>query len=123
MGYGVAMHTRSYRHLTAGERETLSLALAYGHSLRVMARILGRAPSTLSREVARNTTCGYTYRACTAQSHATARAHHPHGFERYFNAHRPYKSLGGKTPAQLTQDWYHRVPKRFLRPPFGVFTT
>jgi transposase, IS30 family len=71
------MHTRSYRHLTAEERETLSLGLAQGHSLRAMARILGRAPSTLSREVARNTTRRHPYRACTAQSHATARAHHP----------------------------------------------
>lgn len=71
------MHTRSYRHLTAEERETLSLGLAQGHSLRAMARILGRAPSTLSREVARNTTRSHPYRACTAQSHATAQAHHP----------------------------------------------
>lgn len=71
------MHTRSYRHLTAEERETLSLGLAHGHSLRTMARILDRAPSTLSREVARNTTRDRPYRACTAQSHATARAHHP----------------------------------------------
>jgi transposase InsO family protein len=46
-----------------------------------------------------------------------------YGFERYFNEHRPYKAIGGKTPAQLTQDWYHRVPKRFLRPPFGALTT
>lgn len=71
------MHTRSYRHVTAEERETLSLGLAYGHSLRTMARILGRAPSTLSREVARNAIRGHPYRACTAQDHATARAHHP----------------------------------------------
>lgn len=71
------MHTRSYRHLTAEERETVSLGVAHGQSLRAMARILGRAPSTLSREVARNATRGRPYRACTAQSHATARAHHP----------------------------------------------
>jgi transposase, IS30 family len=77
MGYGVAMHTRSYRHLTAEERETVSLGLAHGQSLRAMARILGRAPSTLSREVLRNTIRDRPYRACTAQSHATARAHHP----------------------------------------------
>lgn len=28
-----------------------------------------------------------------------------YGFERYFNEHRPYNVMGGKTPAQLTQDW------------------
>lgn len=77
MGYGVAMHTRAYTHLSAEERETLSLGLTHGHLLRTMARILGRAPSTVSREVARNTTRGCPYRACTAQRHAGIRAHHP----------------------------------------------
>lgn len=77
MGYGVAMHTRSYRHLSADERETVSLGLARGHSLRMMARVLGRAPSTLSREYARNRTRGQPYRACTAQTQAVARSQHP----------------------------------------------
>ena len=77
MGYGVAMHTRSYRHMSAEERETLSLGLACGHSLRTMARVLGRAPSTVSRESARNTTRGRPYRACTAQVQAAARARQP----------------------------------------------
>ena len=71
------MHTRSYRHMSAEERETLSLGLAGGHSLRTMARVLGRAPSTVSRESARNTTRGRPYRACTAQVQATARACQP----------------------------------------------
>ncbi len=62
MGYGVAMLTRSYRHMSAEDRETLSLGLAQGHSLRTMARVLGRAPSTVSRESARNTTRGRPYR-------------------------------------------------------------
>ncbi len=42
--------------LTVEEREPLSLGLAYSHSFRAMARILGQAPSTLSHEVARNAT-------------------------------------------------------------------
>jgi len=46
-----------------------------------------------------------------------------YGFERYFNAHRPYKAMGGKTPYQLTQDWYAQSPKRFLRAPTVLFTT
>ena len=54
MGYGVAMPTRAYRHMSAEERETLSLGLARGHSLRTMATVLRRAPSTVSREHARN---------------------------------------------------------------------
>ena len=77
MGYGVAMRTRSYRHLSADERETLSLGLARGHSLRMMAGVLDRAPSTLSWEYARNTTRGQLYRACTAQAQAVARFQHP----------------------------------------------
>ena len=77
MGYGVAMPTRSYRHMSAEERETLSLGLAHGHSLRTMASVLGRAPSTVSRESARNATRGRPDRACTAHTLATDRACHP----------------------------------------------
>ena len=71
------MLTRTYRHMSAEDRETLSLGLAQGHSLRLMARALGRSPSTLSREFARNTPRGRPYRACTAQTRATARACQP----------------------------------------------
>jgi len=77
MGYGVAMRTKSYRHLSADERETVSLGLARGHSLRTMASVLGRSPSTVSREVARNVTRGRPYRACTAHTLATGRACQP----------------------------------------------
>lgn len=67
------MLTGVYRHMSPEERETLSLGLARGHSLRMMARVLRRAPSTVSRESARNTTRGRPYRACTAQTLAAAR--------------------------------------------------
>ena len=70
------MPTKCYTHLSDAERETLSLGLAYGHSLRMMARVLGRAPSTVSREAARNAR-GHPYRACTAQRLASARARQP----------------------------------------------
>lgn len=76
MGYGVAMRTKSYRHLSAEERETLSLGLAAGHSLRRMAMVLRRAPSTVSREMARNAGRSQ-YRACTAHTLASARARQP----------------------------------------------
>ncbi len=46
-----------------------------------------------------------------------------YGFERYFNCHRPYKAMGGKTPSQLTQEWYAKAPQRFLREPTVLFTT
>ena len=70
---------RSYRHLSAEDRETVSLGLglAQGHSLRTMASVLGQAPSTVSRELARNVTRGRPYRACTAHTVATGRACQP----------------------------------------------
>lgn len=43
----------------------------------MMARVLGRAPSTLSRECTRNTTRGHSYRVRTAQTQAVARACQP----------------------------------------------
>ena len=71
------MPTNCYTHLSAEDRETLSLGLTHGHSLRTMARVLGRAPSTLSREYARNTTRGRPYRACIAQTQAATRSRQP----------------------------------------------
>ena len=70
------MPKQCYTHMSIEERETLSLGLAQGYSLRTMARVLGRAPSTVSRESARNAR-GHPYRACTAQSLAAARARQP----------------------------------------------
>jgi IS30 family transposase len=58
------------------ERETLSLGLAHGHSLRTMATVLGRSPSTVSREYVRNAR-GDSYRACLAQRLAGSRARQP----------------------------------------------
>ena len=54
MGYGGAMPQQCYTHMRIEERDTLSLGLALGQSLRTMARVLGGAPSTVSRESARN---------------------------------------------------------------------
>ena len=77
MGYGVAMSKQCYTHLSDTDRETLSLGLAHGQSLRTMARVLGRAPSTVSREVARNVARGRPYRVCTAHTLASARVRQP----------------------------------------------
>lgn len=46
--------TKQYRRLTSAEREEVSRALAQGDSVSAVARHLGRAPSTVSREVSRN---------------------------------------------------------------------
>ena len=67
---------RSPRALTATEREEISRQLARGASLRAISRTLGRAPSTICREVTRNQ--GRTeYRAATADRQAWRRARRP----------------------------------------------
>ncbi|MBS0184659.1 MAG: helix-turn-helix domain-containing protein [Nitrospira sp.] len=90
------MQTGSYRHLSAEERETLSLGLTQGQSLRTIAQILGRTPSLVSREVARNTTQAHPYRTCTAKSHPTTRAHHP------------------QRPRKLLDPWLWQDMRRYL---------
>jgi IS30 family transposase len=45
---------RSVRHLSLVEREEISRGLAEGRSLRAIAAGLGRSPSTVCREIARN---------------------------------------------------------------------
>ena len=53
-GVRPAPRTRSLRHLSLLEREEISRGVARGESLRAIANRLGRAASTVSREVARN---------------------------------------------------------------------
>lgn len=67
---------RAVRALTLAEREEISRGLAAGSSLRQIARALQRAPSTISREVARNTT-SQSYRATRAEAYAWDRARRP----------------------------------------------
>src|SRR6476620_6275820 len=62
--------------LSLAEREEISRGLAAGLSLRMIAAGLGRAPSTVSREVARNGG-RRAYRACRADRAALRRACRP----------------------------------------------
>ena len=67
---------RSRLALTLAEREEISRGLASTHSLRAIAKALGRAPSTISRELHRNGgRC--SYRASTADQTAWDRARRP----------------------------------------------
>ena len=67
---------RSCRSLTLSEREVISRGLARRLSMRVIATQLGRAPSTVSREINRNG--GYAcYRASDAEEAAWQRALRP----------------------------------------------
>ena len=67
---------RSPRSLTLAEREVISRGLVIGYSIRAMALSLRRAPSTISREIARNDG-SETYRASQADESAWARARRP----------------------------------------------
>ena len=72
--------TVSGRYLSFVEREDIALLRAQGLGVRVIARQLGRHPSTISRELRRNAstrTYDVDYKASTAQWHAERRAKRP----------------------------------------------
>ncbi len=66
----------SGRRLTFAEREEIALLKAGGAGVRQIARAVGRPASTVSRELARNTS-GDRYRATTAQQRADQAARRP----------------------------------------------
>jgi IS30 family transposase len=75
-GIPPAQRRRSHLALTLTEREEISRALVAGKSIRSIAALLGRAPSTISREIKRNGGQG-CYRATQADQAAWDRAHRP----------------------------------------------
>jgi IS30 family transposase len=75
-GYVPAVRRRSPRVLTISEREEISRGLAEGASLRRIAGRLHRAPSSISREVARHGG-RHRYRAARAEERAWDRARRP----------------------------------------------
>jgi IS30 family transposase len=75
-GRAPAPRRRSRLALTADEREEISRGLASGDSLRAVGRRVGRAPSTVSREVRRHGG-RHTYRAAAADARAWARSRRP----------------------------------------------
>jgi IS30 family transposase len=75
-GIRPAQRCRSRLALTLAEREEISLGLAQGDSIRSISTLLGRAPSTISREINRNGGPDW-YRASWADQAAWDRAHRP----------------------------------------------
>ena len=75
-GKAEAEPSRSPLRLSLREREEISRGLAAGESRRSIARRLGRSPSTIVREVARNGDVR-RYRACAADRAALGRARRP----------------------------------------------
>jgi IS30 family transposase len=64
------------RYLSFAKREEIAVRVAAGESVRAIAGRIGRAPWTVSREIARNSLRG-SYRASVAQVAATRRAARP----------------------------------------------
>jgi IS30 family transposase len=75
-GIAPAPRRRAAGALSAGEREEISRGLAAGRSIRHTAALLGRAPSTISREIRRNGGSS-RYRAAVADTKAWERARRP----------------------------------------------
>jgi IS30 family transposase len=103
---------RSARTLQMREREEISRMLAGGQSIRQIARTLGRAPSTISREVARNGGI-QSYRATAADSAAWHRARRP---QECILALRP--RLRGWVTRRLEKNWSPRQIAVGLRQDF-----
>jgi len=75
-GIRPAPRRRSRLALSVAEREEISRGIVAGHSVRWIARTLGRAPSTISRELHRNGG-RQQYRANRAEQAAWDRSHRP----------------------------------------------
>jgi len=98
-GVGPRERCRAASHLSSGEREEISRCLAAGASVRCIARQLGRSPSTISREIARNGG-PEGYRAAVAEKRAWAQASRPKPCLLSVNAR-----LRQLVSQKLRQDW------------------
>ena len=110
-GGGIAPRPRrrSRLALTTTEREEISRQLARGQSVRVISRLLDRAPSTVSREVARNGGRS-VYRAAVADRHAWRRSCRP---QRCRLSTRP--ALRRAVAHKLAQQWSPQQISGWLR--------
>jgi IS30 family transposase len=104
----------SGRFLPVGEREEIAAGLAAGDSLREIAERLGRSPSTISREVARNSRGRGQYRALAAQGRAQHRAARPKTAKLAGSG-----ELRGLVQARLKQKWSPEQISVMLRREFG----
>src|SRR5690242_13086077 len=103
----------SGRYLSVAEREEIAVALAAGDSQAAIAERLGRSPSTISREVRRNSRGRKVYRALAAQGQAQHRAARPKTAKLAGNA-----ELRGLVQARLKQKWSPEQISRWLRRQF-----
>lgn len=98
-GIAPAPRTRSWRALTLRDREEIARGLASGGSVRGIRARLGRAPSTISRAVARHGGRA-RYRACVADGRTWDRARRPKPCRLAGSA-----ALRALVAAKLAADW------------------
>ena len=87
--FGPSAKPQSGRYLSFAEREEIALLRAQGCTVEEVARRIGRASSTISRELRRNAATrsgGLEYRATTAQWHAERSARRPKQSKLLLNA-------------------------------------
>jgi IS30 family transposase len=87
--FGPSAKPQSGRYLSFAEREEIALLRAQGCTVQEVARRVGRAASTISRELRRNAATrsgGLEYRASTAQWHAERSARRPKQAKLVLNA-------------------------------------
>lgn len=102
--------TRCVRSLACREREIISRGLATGVSLRKIAVSLGRSPSTISREVARNGGRS-SYRAADADARAWETARRPQKCKLGRNAR-----LRRLVAVKLGRNWSPETGRRMVAP-------
>jgi IS30 family transposase len=100
--------TRAAHTLDAAEREEISRGLASGDSMRCVARRLGRAPSTISREIRRHGGVP-RYRATEADKGAWMRARRPKRCRLALNP-----VLRNTVAAKLRLDWSPQQISKWL---------
>lgn len=98
-GIAPPVRRRAACALTSAERERISRGLAAAESIRAIARVLGRAPSTLSREITRNAGRSQ-YRALAAEARAWRQAKRPKACR--LATHAPLRAV---VAAKLRADW------------------
>jgi IS30 family transposase len=108
-GIAPTSHRRSRRVLTLAEREDISRGVASGYSLRTIAQHVRRAPSTVSREVARHGGRAQ-YRAGNADSQAWESALRPKPCR--LATHSKLQEL---VASKLLQDWSPRQISGWLK--------
>ena len=108
-GVRPAVRHRSMRQLSQTEREEISRGVAAGESLRVIAARLGRAPSTISRELGRNGGRD-RYRAHSADRAAWQRGRRPQRCKLATNG--PLRELVGE---KLALRWSPQQISAWLR--------